>query len=419
MVRLTERAVARAKARKAKYEVSCSLLTGFMLRVLPSGKKVYYVRYRDERGKDLRVRLGGTTELNFAEAKRLAAVKLGHAESKAETEAPAERTQETRVAKKRSAPRTPLFRDFASRFLREYAKPRLKPNTQVHYRRCLSARLVPFFGDRRLDQISFADVSGFHSEMAEKPYMANNALVIISSIYSRAIEWGVLPRDFMPPTRGVKKFKEKSRERFLTPKERAQLDRFLDAALEIPRGDAGHIAWGAVSAIRLLAMTGMRRTEICDLTWEMVDYRHRCFRLPDSKTGQKVVPVSSRALNLVRECRSKWKASSFNPKPRYVIYSRNGRRLEPSSLSRTWCTGVRDRIPGLEGVRLHDLRHSMASDAIMSGVPLAVVGKILGHRKPETTARYAHIADTVLNDAVEMVAETIHRSTKTGKRRKK
>ena len=116
---------------------------------------------------------------------------------------------------------------------------------------------------------------------------------------------------------------------------------------------------------------------------------------------------------------SRQKACRFDPKPRFVVYSRNGQRLEPSSLSRTWCTGVRDRIPGLGGVRLHDLRHSMASDAIMSGVPLAVVGKILGHRKPETTARYAHIADTVLNDAVEKVAETIHRSTKTGKRQKK
>jgi len=418
MVRLTERAVARAKARKAKYEVSCSLLTGFMLRVLPSGKKAYYVRYRDDAGKDLRIRLGGTTELSFAEAKRLAAAKLGHSGAKAEPET-TEMKGEPQVAKKRAAPRTPLFRDFASRFLREYAKPRLKPNTQQHYRRCLSSRLVPHFGDQQLDQISFADVAGFHSEMSEKPYMANNSLVIISSIYSRAIEWGVLPRDFMPPTRGVRKFKEKSRERFLTPKERAQLDRFLDAALEIPRGGAGHIAWGAVSAIRLLAMTGMRRTEICDLTWEMVDDRHRCFRLPDSKTGQKIVPVSSRVLDLVRECRGRWETCSFNPKPRFVVYSRNGRRLEPSSLSRTWCTGVRDRIPGLEGVRLHDLRHSMASDAIMSGVPLAVVGKILGHRKPETTARYAHIADTVLNDAVEMVAETIHQSTTTGKRRKK
>ena len=417
MTRLTERAVARAKARKTKYEISCSLLTGFMLRVLPSGKKAYYVRYRDDEGKDLRIRLGGTTELSFAEAKRLAAAKLGHAATKTETQI--ETQIETQVAKKRPSPRAPLFRDFASRFLREYAKTRLKPNTRDHYRRCLSARLVPHFGDHHIDQISFADVAGFHAGMSETPYMANNALVILSSIFSRAIEWGVLPREFMPPTRGVKRFKEKSRERFLTPAERARLDRFLDAAREVPRGAPGHIAWGAVSAIRLLAMTGMRRTEICDLTWEMVDYRHRCFRLPESKTGQKVVPVSSRVLDLVRECRSKWKACSFDPKPRFVVFSQNGQRLEPSSLSRTWCTGVRDRIPGLEGVRLHDLRHSMASDAIMSGVPLAVVGKILGHRKPETTARYAHIADTVLNDAVEMVAETIHRSTMTGQRRKK
>ncbi len=254
--------------------------------------------------------------------------------------------------------------------------------------------------------------------MSETPPMANNALVVLSSIYSRAIEWGVLPRDFMPPTRGIKKFKERTRERFLTPKERARLDRFLDAALEIPCYQTGHIGWGAVAAIRLLAMTGMRRTEVLDLTWDMVDYRHRCFRLPESKTGQKVVPVSRQALDLVRECRRRWKTCRFDPKPQNVIYSRNGKRMEPSSLSRTWITSVRNRIKGLEDVRLHDLRHSMASDAIMAGVPLAVVGKILGHRKPETTARYAHIADSVLSDAVEKVAEAIERSTKTGGRLK-
>ncbi len=162
----------------------------------------------------------------------------------------------------------------------------------------------------------------------------------------------------------------------------------------------------------------MRASEVLGLTWDMVDERHSCFRLPDSKTGQKVVPVSDRALDLVRECREVWKACAFEPKPRHVVYSKNGKRIWSCSLSRTWVHRICARLPGFEGVRLHDLRHSMASDAIMAGAPLAVVGKILGHRKPETTARYAHIEDSVLSEAVQTVSEAMHHSTKTGKRRK-
>jgi len=192
----------------------------------------------------------------------------------------------------------------------------------------------------------------------------------------------------------VKKFPTKSRERFLTPEERATLEAFLERAQNTEGNQYGHLRWHSVAAIRLLALTGMRRDEVLNLTWDMVDYRHRCFRLPDSKTGQKVVPVSDDTLELVRECRRVWEACAHDPKPRYVIYSRMGTRVRSAALSATWSRRVRDRIPGFEGVRLHDLRHSAASDALMAGVPLAVVGKILGHRRPETTARYAHIADS-------------------------
>ena len=86
------------------------------------------------------------------------------------------------------------------------------------------------------------------------------------------------------------------------------------------------------------------------------------------------------------------------------------------SQTATWSRGERDRVPGFERVRLHDLRHSAASDALMSGVSLALVGKILGHRRPETTARYAHIADSVMSDAVEAMSRAIRHGTKTGTR---
>jgi len=412
MTRLTERAVLRAKPRKSKYEISCSVLTGFMLRVLPSGKKAYYIRYRDERGKDLRVRLGATTELTFEEAKVLASERLD--QSAPGLRPPADRAR--RSAKR--ATLAPTFAQFAPRFLEEHANVRCKRRTQQKYRQMLNRNILPVFAKLRLDEVEVSDITRFHASMRATPYEANANLLLLSSMYHRAIAWAVLDHAYAPPTRGVTKFPTKRRERFLTARERATLDRFLDRALTIPANQPGHLRWHSVAAIRLLALTGMRRDEILGLTWAMVDYRHRCFRLPDSKTGQKVVPVSEHALNLVRECRKVRDASGFSPLPEHVVYTKAGKKIGSSTLTDTWCSRVRDRIPGFEGVRLHDLRHSAASDALMAGVPLAVVGKILGHRKPETTARYAHIADSVMKDAVDAMSRAIHYGTSTGKRLK-
>ena len=414
MTRLTERAVATAKPRKTKYEISCSVLTGFTLRVLPSGKKAYYVRYRDDLGKDLRVRLGTTTELTFAEATTLAAKKLSGAETTLDAPPLAQR----RATHAEERGECPTFAEFAPRFLQEHANVRLKRHTQRKYRLILRRNVLPLFGPRRLDEIGVAEVTRFHASMAATPYEANASLVLLSSLYHRAIEWAVLDRAYTPPTRGVKKFPEKRRERFLSPEERATLDRFLDHALTIPPCKKGHLRWHSVATIRLLAMTGMRRDEILDLTWTMVDFDHRCLRLPDSKSGQKIVPVSGDVLDLLRECRRVWESCGHTPKPEHVVYTKMGGRICSTTVTDTWCRRVRDRIPELKGVRLHDLRHSAASDALMAGVPLAVVGKILGHRKPETTARYAHIADSVMSDAVEAMSRAIRHGTKTGKRLK-
>ncbi len=414
MPRLTQRFVSRLKPREAKYEVSCSVVVGFLLRVLPSGKKAYYVRIRGAGGKERRVRLGSTSELSFDEAQRLAVERLvgSHGGPERARRGPRQAREAERAAE------CPTFGVFAERFLREHADVRLKPHTVKDYRHMVKRYLIPAFGGVRLDAIDTVDVTRFHASLATTPSTANANLQLMSSIYSRAIAWGVLDRHFTPPSRGVPRFPRRRRERFLGPRERAKLERFLDEAVERKPNERGYLSWHAVAAIRLLSVTGMRRDEILDLTWDMVDERHRCFRLPDSKTGQKVVPVSEDALALIRECRRVWEACKHRPKPRYVVYSRVGKRIFSSSLTRTWCERIRDRIPGFEGIRLHDLRHSAASDALMAGVPLAVVGKILGHRRPETTARYAHIADPVVSDAVESMSRAIRHSARTGKRLK-
>jgi len=407
--RLTERAVARAKPRKTRYELSCPILTGFMLRVLPSGKKAYYVRQRNKTGKDRRIRLGSTQEISFAEAVELATERLTDA------------CQYARLARdhvhadRETRTNCPTVQEFGQRFLSEHVNVRLKPPTQRKYRQMMTRNVVPTFGSMHLDELSFAEVSRFHASMSPTPYEANANLLLLSSMYHRAVEWGVLERSYTLPTRGIKKFPTRSRERFLSPKERATLDLFLEQAKAIPANQKGHLRWHSVAAIRLLALTGMRRSEVLDLKWEMIDYRHHCFRLPDSKNGQKVVPVSTETLKLVRECRKVWERCRQRPRPQYVIYSRVGGRVANSTLTDTWSTRVRNRIPGFERVRLHDLRHSAASDALMAGVPLALVGKILGHRRPQTTARYAHISDSAMSDAVETMSRAICNGVETGK----
>jgi integrase len=153
----------------------------------------------------------------------------------------------------------------------------------------------------------------------------------------------------------------------------------------------------------------MRRDEVLALTWSMVDVRHRVFRLPESKSGQKVVPIGSPVLALIEELQERRRDGC-----RFVLPGQGpSGRIHGSSLTRSWAT-FRKSV-GLDDVRLHDLRHSAASDALMSGVPLAVVGKILGHKNPNTTARYAHISDAVLDQAVETMTATIVRN---GKRRR-
>ena len=132
----------------------------------------------------------------------------------------------------------------------------------------------------------------------------------------------------------------------------------------------------------------------------MVDLERACLRLPDSKTGQRVVPVSSHAIALLEDLRSR----RHTDVP-WVIHTQTGQPMHGAALTRTWY-GIRD-LARLHDVRLHDLRHSAASDALMAGVSLEVVAKILGHSSTRMTARYAHLSDRVLRDAVESMGESI------------
>jgi len=296
------------------------------------------------------------------------------------------------------SPNEPTLRELADRYRREYIDVYLKPRTASNYHYYLDAYILPKLGDRPFTQITRSMVQSLHASLRAHPAAADYVLCVLGSLYTRIIrDWELI--DMRNPVSNTKRFGSRRVERFLTPEERNTLETVLQQGVRMRVASRGYIEPMSAWALQLLAHTGLRKDEIISLKWPMIDWQHAVFNLPDTKTGQRSVPVSSKVMALLRELQQ----HTDNARTGYVIRSRTGGRL--TSLNKTW---ERIRVmAGIPDVRLHDLRHSFASEAIMGGVPLAIIGKILGHRQPTTTQRYAHLSDRVVRDAIEQTSNRI------------
>lgn len=450
---LTNSLVREAKPRSAVYELTCTGLPGFVLRVLPTGKKVFVVRQRVG-GKDRRVRIGPWgPSLTVEEARRRAAVILGGgtldmpaSPPEFDDEEQPRATSGTRLqqrlapavvpepipfpssTQRRASPRRaatavppatsdadsvaavitlrpalqrstePTLRQLADRYRSDYIDIYLKPRTASNYRHYLDTYILPRLGDLPFTHVTRSAVQSLHASLRAHPAAGDYVLCVLGSFYTRIIrDWELA--DIRNPVSNTKRFGSRRVERFLTPEERSSLETVLQQGIRLKVASRGYVDPMSAWAIQLLAHTGLRKDEVLSLKWPMVDWQHAVFNLPDTKTGQRSVPVSSQVMALLRDIQ----AHTGNPRTGYVVRSRTGRRL--TSLNKTW---ERVRVlAGIPDVRLHDLRHSFASDALMGGVPLAVIGKILGHRQPTTTQRYAHLSDRVVREAVEHTSNRI------------
>ena len=292
------------------------------------------------------------------------------------------------------------FDVFADRYLKQYAKPHKKASTYGEEKRALKNHVRPALGRYRVKDIQRGDIVRFHQGMKATPYAANRTLALLSHMFNVAEDWGLRDEN-TNPCRRVKRFKETSRERFLSPDELARLGKALAAA------DARKESPYVTAAIRLLLFTGARLDEILSLQWAHVDLDARLLRLPDSKTGAKTIALSAPALAALESI----PRQQGNP---YVICGKNaGEHLV--NLQKPW-RRIR-KAAGLDDVRLHDLRHSFASVAVAGGMSLPLIGSLLGHSQPATTARYAHLSDDPRLAAADAVAATIaaRMSGETGK----
>jgi integrase len=275
----------------------------------------------------------------------------------------------------------------ADRFLHEHVRKKLRPRTIVHYEEMISRLILPKFGRWRIEAVTRSDVAQWHGGLHRTPTQANRALAILSSLMAWAIDDAKLRED--NPCVGITRFRERMVIRYPTPAEISRVVKAMDELL-----DEGEINSFFVAGTKVLLMTGARRSEIFESEWSWLDVDRRSLVLPDSKTGEKVIALPDAAVAIImalpRMDGCRFIFPSLKTDRPFVNFTPMWKAvLERASVGH-W--------------RLHDLRHGFASAAVDAGAPLYVVGRQLGHARPATTARYAHVADGPKHAITETVA---------------
>ncbi|SFS22254.1 site-specific integrase [Yoonia litorea] len=388
MPKLTKRTIDSLQAESKDFFVWDSQIAGFGVRVMPSGAKTYQAQYRAG-GRTRRVSLGRHGKITVDEARRLAKDVMG---SVAMGENPAEE-----IAQERRAPTVAALCD---RFFQEHVQERCKASTQSEYRRALDLFIKPEIGSFKVVDVARKDIAALHHKHRAIPYQANRTLQVLSKMFNMAEVWGLRP-DGSNPCRHVPKYREEKRERFLS---RDELQRLGQTLADAERD--GSESTFVIAAFRLLILTGCRLREIQTLRWDHIT--DVGLELPDTKTGARRIPLPVAARAVLSALPRTW----GNP---YVIEGKLPSTYV-TDLQKPW-RRIRDRA-GLRNVRIHDLRHTYASNAVSSGMPIQMVGRLLGHSQIQTTMRYAHLADDPVRKAAEenadrlnlMVGVTTHRS---------
>ena len=355
----------------SEYCIWDSELAGFGMRVRPSGRTYWFVRLR-HRGKHRRVSLGRTDEVDAMLARTrarrlLAEVALDGLPKRAVVKA------------------TPNMGDFVDSYWTEIARY-WKASTAKRSWDAWRHDLCAVFGEIRVADISKADVVRWRDAcVVSREARYNRALPVLAALLKYA-EQLKLRRKGSNPCRGMPRYKREPVERYLSPLE---YRRIADALRE------EEAAWPAqVAIIRLLLFTGARVGEINDLQWDWVQPPR--LMLPDSKTGAKIIWLNSQALGILESV----------PRREGCPFVFPNKRGDKPIIVSNWWFPFRRRC-ALPDVRIHDLRHSFASAAIMDNVPLATIGKLLGHALPETTAKYAHLSDDVIGDAAQRISGSL------------
>ena len=417
-MRLTRSTVKRLEVRDKEYVVWCERLPGFGCRVWPSGRKSYIVQYRigGRRSPTRKKTIGESKTLTTEQARKAAEIHLASA-----------KLGDDLVETERRSRAALTVSELCDEYLKHGVGLK-KPSTIKTDIGRIDGHIKPLLGTKKISSLTRRDMERFLQDVASGKTArdvqtrkqgrsivkggkgaATRTVRLLGGILSYAVNQGYIDSN---PRTGVKLFKDGRNERYLSEPE---IDR-LFAALKLAETDglpwtlkrgakAEHrpseehqreiISPHVTAAIRLLLLTGCRLREILHLRWNEIDWDKRWIVLPDSKTGHRIVPLSDQAVNILEHL------------PRIGTFVVCGKFADKprSDLKKPWLRI--SKHAELEGVRLHDLRHTFASLAAKNGLSLQIIGAQLGHKSQETTARYAHLCDRTLRDAANMVGKSI------------
>lgn len=375
--KLTVKSVEAVKPGSADVILWDSELAGFGCKVTPKGKRTYFLYYRTKDGQQRRPAIGAHGPLKPEAARTIAKRWL---EEVAQGRDPSLSRTQDRAA--------PTVKELCGRYLAEHAETRKKATSVRNDRRLIDTHVIPALGPKKVAAVTRADIAALHHSLRSTPYEANRMLAMMSKMLSLAERWGLRP-DGSNPARNIDRYREEKRERYLSSAELARLWRVLHSEAATAKASQS-----AIAAIKLLMLTGRRLNEVLGLRWAWIDLDSKTLRLPDTKSGSLLVPVSDAAVTILLELKAAGRDDVF-----VIAGQRNGAPLV--NLQKPW-RALR-ALAGLEDVRIHDLRHTYASVGAGLGMSLPLLGRLLGHTQAATTSRYAHLAQ----DPVRIAASAI------------
>lgn len=372
-------------------------VTGLGARVTAAGNRSFVFRYVHN-GRERRMTLGPFPALSVSAAREIA---TQHRAAVARGVDP--------LADRQNARKAPTVADLCKDYIDRHAKRHKRPGSVKDDESMIDSIIKPRLGKRRVADLEPRDVENIHHAMRGTPYRANRCLALISKMLSLAIKWGWRENN---PARGISRFPEERRERWLDINEITRLADALDKLQDRP----------AANAIRLLLLTGSRKSEVLKMRWTEIDFATATWTKPSAHTKQKRqerVPLSPPALSLLQRIKESQASKAI-----VFVFPGDSEEGNLTDIKKTWQKVCLDAglyvehpkttkagkplldhdgqpvIVKQPTARIHDLRHTFASHLVSSGRSLPLVGRLLGHTQPATTARYAHLADDPLREAV-------------------
>ena len=373
---LTKDAIERAKlperGRKERF-IRDDIVRGLGLRITAAGAKSFIFEAR-VKGRPRRLTLGAWPDLTVLLARKRA-LEIRTAIAKGED------PHAAHLAEKREA----TFGELVDRYMSEYARLHKKPRSIADDEYYLAHYVPKGWRARRLTDISRADVEQLHASLGQERghYPANHSVRLLRHMFNRAADWAMLR--CANPAQRLKLFREERRERFLSPEELARVN---SALLEEPD-------WRWRAYFPLALMLGTRKSELLAMRWIDIDLIARTWRIPETKTGNShLLPLPGPALAILQSLPSRDRSEWVFPGD-----GATGHVIEPA---KAW-QRIRVRAE-VSDVRIHDLRHTLASWLIAQGFNLPLVGRALNHKQTATTSRYAHLALDPVRAALEKTA---------------